>query len=352
MNEGPGSDADREADRPPAPLLPVVHPEIDADLCVHGLCATASCKVCVDACPRQAFSMDDRALSLDPNACDGCGLCRPACPQAAIDFPGRSFDAYIDQDSATALLACEMSGVEATTGVVSCLHAAGLRDLDTCVALGVETVVTARGDCAKCPRATPRTLDLALVQFNLQRLSARQSPLKSSGVSAAAWQAARTRASARGNDIDQSRRGIFGLKNNQDVTRRAVAQVAGAVPEGALFRFVPVIDETRCNGCDACTRICPHAALQLDVDAARPGYRIDAANCTGCNLCADVCDPAAISLTALAPLVVRTVPLRQARCSKCGAPFHQPASSTSPNATICWICQRKNHAGMLFQVRD
>ena len=59
-------------------------PDINGDRCVHAHIETASCKACVDACPENAWILDDESLGLNTNSCDGCGLCVPACTEGAI----------------------------------------------------------------------------------------------------------------------------------------------------------------------------------------------------------------------------------------------------------------------------
>lgn len=313
--------------------------------------ANASCRACVEACPRQAFLIDDSALQLDQSACDGCGLCRPACPQNAIGFPGRSFEPYLDQDNAMALVACEPSGVDGGAGVVPCLHGLGLSDLTRVAALGARLVLAARGDCASCPRATSKTIELALAQYNLLRVSRRQDPVGLHFVAAAAWQASRQSASRRGNDLDQSRRKLFGLKSSIDKPPAGGVRDAAAAEPGVLFRFVPGIDPVRCNGCDACMRLCPHGALHFEKDASDPGYRIDAESCTGCNLCVDVCEPGAITLSTMAPVKVAAIPVSIDRCSKCGVPFHRPvvrlsqAQDGNASTGICRILSAQEPRG-------
>lgn len=298
--------------------------------------------------------MDDTALGFDAGACDGCGLCRPACPQGAIALAGAACEAYFDQDNATALVACALSGASPGAGVVPCLHALGERDVEAMAGLGVRQVVTARGDCATCPRATLNTFDIAIARVNMLRASRRQGVLAASAVSAAAWQVAQQLASARGNDIDQGRRGLLGLKfktTNTPITGGPKGQPA---VDGGLFRFVPLIDSGSCTGCDACTRICPHAAVTIARDVDQTSYQIEAAECTGCHLCVDVCEPGAITLQQMAPITIASVKLQQFRCSKCGAPFHRPMAQgkVDDQASICRICRGTNHAGLLFQVRE
>ncbi len=62
-------------------------PEIIPERCVHSRCEVAECTRCIDACPQQAWLLDDDNLSIDTSLCDGCGLCITACPEAALS-PG------------------------------------------------------------------------------------------------------------------------------------------------------------------------------------------------------------------------------------------------------------------------
>jgi len=57
--------------------------------------------------------------------------------------------------------------------------------------------------------------------------------------------------------------------------------------------YVPVIDDTKCNNCKACVRICPKEVFGLDescVTVDKPFY------CTGCDSCEVVCPEDAIKV--------------------------------------------------------
>ena len=45
-----------------------------------------ACKTCVDVCPVEAISMDEKA-SIDPDTCVDCGTCVEECPEGAITLP-------------------------------------------------------------------------------------------------------------------------------------------------------------------------------------------------------------------------------------------------------------------------
>ena len=58
--------------------------------CVHERVEVGSCQRCVDACPLDAWVLDDAELALDTGRCDGCGLCVAHCPEGALSQPGSS----------------------------------------------------------------------------------------------------------------------------------------------------------------------------------------------------------------------------------------------------------------------
>ena len=51
---------------------------VDEDTCI-------SCGVCVDACPVDAITMEDKAI-IDAETCTDCGACVDECPVDAISL--------------------------------------------------------------------------------------------------------------------------------------------------------------------------------------------------------------------------------------------------------------------------
>ncbi|MEZ5538320.1 MAG: 4Fe-4S binding protein [Thiolinea sp.] len=154
----------------------------------------------------------------------------------------------------------------------------------------------------------------------------------------------------------------------------------------ALYPYVPEFDITGCNGCDACIRLCPHQAITLSYtgsearidsridsridtpintatntpdpepghnhNSAEPAYQITAKNCTGCLLCVEACDrqPTAIRIKRLSALTDSRIALLEANCSRCGNPFHYPATDTGHRHTLCPVCTTTRYRQRLFQV--
>jgi ferredoxin len=118
-----------------------------------------------------------------------------------------------------------------------------------------------------------------------------------------------------------------------------------------IVPFLPQIDPGRCNGCDACAKLCPHGAIssQTDEQAGDIAYQIAPEECSGCGICTDVCELHAVSIKPWAAPGVTRIPLSSNRCRACGAPFHVPSGNASA-AQLCRICAQTNHHRLLFQI--
>ncbi len=72
-------------------------PSIDVALCA----ADSGCRACVDVCPQEALTVQDRQVSFDRSVCEPCGLCVTTCPTGAT----------VDPATTTSQLEAEIAGL-------------------------------------------------------------------------------------------------------------------------------------------------------------------------------------------------------------------------------------------------
>ena len=344
----------------PSEVLP---PEVVAERCVHSHLQQATCRACVDACPRGAFVLDDERLGIDTARCDACGLCAPACPQGAV-LDAFAPVTYRVGGEPVGFAACERAlPLIGEPGIMPCLHALGLRHLLALRRDGVTRLMFSRADCQTCPRGSATHIDTHL-QAARRILEVRGlAPMVTVFLSPEPWlraQGAAARQPKPGLDRRAFFRKAIGSAVEQVVRRAAGDTAPGGVPRGTppgryfpttaagqLVPFAPRIDEDRCTGCDACARLCPHGAIRAEPNA----YRLDADACTGCRVCVDVCTQRAVTIEALVVPFQTEVSLQRRRCRVCGVSFHTPQPDGA-GASVCPVCTVTSHHRRLFQVLD
>lgn len=324
--------------------VPPALPEVDGDACVHALLPHASCRACVEACPRAAWVLDDDGLGLDTSACDPCGLCVPACPRGAIALPRPVVILHDPHGFGSAWLACEKAE-PCALAPIPCAHALGVADLDRMSEEGVRTLTVLTGPCEACARNGGRS-DLFAAGDLHSRISASQgrAGVAVKRLDPRSFDRLLARAREDHERIDRGRRRLFGALVSSRATRPE--SIAAEAP---LSRYQPVIDRQTCVACDACIRICPDEALALGAGAKRT-YVIRPEACSGCRLCLDVCDRGAMALTAPGPAKMAELPLDSGRCRACGVVYFTLTGTGAAGSGLCRICSASNHHKNLFQV--
>jgi ferredoxin len=342
-------------------------PEFDGARCVHAAIETASCRACVEICPHGAWRLDDAALELNADLCDGCGLCVPACPRQVIVLPLAFAQRPVAGTNAM-LAACELAASDipefTEPGYVSCLHAIGLADLLRAYRSGRHLWLLAHGDCADCSRGGGETLFSRVSHLN-QALRQRGLPsIVLREVSMASWNSLLK--SSAGQNQAQARRGFFRALSQRPVAlllgEDRLSEAPEKKPPGELFPggddallpWVVRLDATRCVGCHACARICPETAIRFVEPASpaeAPAYHLHQRACTGCGLCRDVCASQAVVLRPWSEPTQMVLRLIKQRCRCCGVDFYRPAEIDS-GVKECWVCSRATSPRRLYQVMD
>ncbi len=358
-------------------------PEIDADACVHALCNDTDCHACVDACPAQAWILDDETLGLDIEACDGCGLCVPACPPGAIHihFPWitRQIGARM-----VALFACDKSGINDSSGILPCIHSLGLRQLLQLYNSGIEHLLLATAQCENCSRQPAESLYQRLEQLNYLLFEHNKSPILIMQRSNEVWKKVFRSDETVSKGTQISRRSFIS-GGGQELRKQLLIidplnhSEFQTIPPGQLlidskttkvhWPWTPLVDEKQCNGCDACIKLCPTSALNFlksnddssgmcELNLVQLRYEINPQNCTGCGICTTVCESEAISIQSWSLSTAHSIDLIENNCTACGNDFHSPEQHIltqqlkQPNNILCRICQLHNHSANLHQVLD
>jgi len=329
--------------------------------------AGARCAACVDVCPRDALGFRPAAsghgvvVRVEAALCDGCDLCVPACPSEAIGRAGPPLPPPVDGD---VLLACAAIGPVdgiARRARVGCLDAFGLADLARSQAAGGRRIVVAAVSCDACPRRAATPLATTVATFGRLARSRRLEPLRLEALPIDRWIAAASDAARRSDLPRPDRRAFFRrlfagsaktVAPDPDVARCASGLPLAPPGEGpagdTLVAAAPSFAAERCDGCDACVRLCPRRAWRRD----RSGLTLAPAACDGCGLCVDVCDRAALRLDRLVPAAERRLPLEDVRCRGCGGRFSRAPGSTAALCRVCAAPRRSDRRNRVVVVDD
>jgi len=301
-----------------------VIPAVQADRCA----AWKGCRLCAEACPREAISFRGGGVVLEQASCSGCGACVPACPQEAITSPRlspRSLDAQL-----RALLSDEVtlrprvleivpeSRLSSTDGiplpptviqfVLPCTAAISAWLLLRCFDRGADgvTVLPCGASCRhRCNRAEAEMTFafvkalLGILGVEAERLQVVQEDetpdVASRLLSFVGW------LNTLGAHRLQESRAADGRVRVADILKDRLAGSSFGRDvlslRGTPFGIVKIVEDPKtCNLCGVCADHCPSGALALQEDAGRLQLIFEHAACVACAACVDACPDRLLSV--------------------------------------------------------
>lgn len=314
--------------------------------------------------------------------CTGCGVCLTVCPVSAFDLNGAATGQFLSRvaslvrENSSFLIACE-PGVDAPSAdlILPCMARLDETLLLGALALGASQVHLTRGPCENCPY--PEAMPRYRRMLDRIRTWSRSLPAWSERiveVEEGGWDRPK-RSMAKGPDrraffawvrsegmqlmtsfLDDFSQGFQGKRVSRGISlplkNRVLPQVLkklgaqqGEVPYDPDGPFAELLlDEVKCNACEACVQVCPTGAIGRTGGEEAFRLTLDASRCVNCALCLDACVPNA--LTYRQGISLNRIGFRHqeilvdkpyVRCSRCESQFLSDGEASSQH--LCSTCR-------------
>lgn len=360
-------------------------PEFRPTHCTRYRYRYSACTRCSDACPHQAITLGDAGAQLDAARCRHCALCVGACPtQAWVSEDFKPIDLLREAIKTPAFsLACVPSGCRADA-VVGCLGAIDAVWLAYMAKRGLAVTLHGSGHCAQCVHGATGREQWQLNQQALAVLHAAQQQADQGPTGAPEWlmpvwvddgqDGATAPALPRQQPPAHARRRLFDrlfrARHPADDTA-ALPPKPTVIPAQAIRAGAYLMSESRellqivckqktdrpfnvtwherlplmqlqlhpgCTLCEACFRVCPTGAIQIEQNPQTWALTFQADRCVACEVCLEVCQPRVLDAQAtfdarpgVPPLTLLTQAMQ--RCARCDRHFASP----TPQKT-CPVC--------------
>jgi len=366
-------------------------PEFRASHCTRYRYRYSECRRCADVCPHEAITLSDEGATLVADRCKNCALCISACHTRAWSSDGfKPIDILREAIKKPSFsLACEPSGCQADA-LVPCLGAVDAVWLAYMAKRCLPVTLHGSGHCSQCLHGKTGAEQLQLNLAAVDALAAAQKLGEDSTVPEPQWcmpllledtRSAPTQQFTQAKSATGSaRRSLFGRlfrgklepglekpKKDQleQVPAKAIRAGAYMVSEQrellqivckqkterpftmAWHEHLPLIQlnlQSGCTLCEACFRVCPTGAIQIEQNPHDWALTFQADRCVACEVCLEVCQPRVLDAQAAfdaRPGQPAVTLIKQAmqRCSRCDRHFVSP----TPQKT-CRICSDDEEA--------
>lgn len=360
-------------------------PSLRSSQCTRYRYRYSACQRCSDACPHEAIALNDEGAEVDTNKCQNCALCISACPTGAWSSSNFKILDLLRQaiKQPTWSIACSPSGASADA-IVPCLGAVDGVTLAYLAKRGIPATLHGQWHCGDCAHGKtgaaqltlsldavdvlhqsaldgatdPETIKWAMPQFapSPKALSRGQDEKPAAKFAPARRQLFR-RLIGRGIDeiilaAPQAeyqpapekaiRPGPYAITERRELLQIVTQQKNGQTFPVRLHDALPLMQLTLqpgCTVCEACFRVCPTGALQIEENPDVWALQFHIDRCVACQACLEVCQPRVLDAEASfdarpeqPPRVLMS--LNKQRCSRCDRHF----VSAVPEKT-CPVCR-------------
>ncbi len=304
---------------------------VDTPRCLREHSGLSDCHLCVKSCPVQSIDLRGGVHVL--THCTGCGACLTVCPVSAFDLSGATAGQLLSQlgsflrGHASPFITCERSADAASADLtLPCMARLDETLVLGALGLGAQVLYLTRGPCENCPHleAIPRYRRM----LGRVRAWGRALPGSSERIIEIEEKSRPKRAASK--EVGPDRRAFFTWVRGEgmqlmasfldDFTQgfRGRASKEGVSlplrnrllprflkklgPQQAEVAYDPeapfaelLIDEVKCNACEACVPVCPTAAIARRGGEEAFRLAMDASRCINCALCLDACLPNALT---------------------------------------------------------
>ena len=294
----------------PETLTPETALTVDRSRCVRHRCTRNECRKCMDVCPTDAVTWNDRGLRVDAETCTRCLRCLSVCPTAALRSPDLSLPRILSELAAhpAPVLGCHGQPASDAHARISCLGYLAHAELMPLLALGfsegLQINLSSCGDCAnghilegiRDAHARLRDLkpdhgiklvhDRSELDFQPPALSRRDL------FKVFRKQSARAAIAMVTSPSDDTKPRSYGKKQvpaTRTMLLEAMEGLSGTIRRKFADQlFGKIVFTPECVSSGGCVGVCPTGAIQpADEDEQPPIF--DGALCVSCNSCHSFC---------------------------------------------------------------